>query len=186
MATIEEMKAELARLKGTSLKLSKAREEEATIAAEIVAEQKRIDDEGAAALAKLADLREAEAWAKIPESERELTRITTVIDWSTHKRTMKSGDIESGRGVIVVRALDKRAAAQALKTRGKAGDGGVSLYDASDENVNSGLMGATLYPSPDVLQEMLVECAALCKAAYVEAVGLAGGFAHAVAPKSSG
>lgn len=180
---IEEMKAELARLKGTSLKLAKARDEEATIAAEIVAEQKRLDDEGAEALEKLASMREAEAWAKIPESERAVTCITAVIDWSTHKRTMRGGDIESGRGIIVVKALDKRAAAQALKSRGKAGGDGVSLYDASDENVNSGLMGATLYPAPDVLQEMLVDCQALCKAAYVEAVGLAGGFAHAVAPK---
>lgn len=186
MATIEEMKAELARLKATSLKLSKARNEEADIAAEIVAEQKRIDEEGAAALEKLASLREAEAWAKIQESDRAIARITAVIDWSTHKRTMKGGDIESGRGIIIVRALGRRAAAQALKSRGKAGDGGVSLYDASDENVNSGLMDATLYPAPEVLQEMLVDCASLCKAAYVEAVGLAGGFAHAVAPKSGG
>lgn len=183
MATIDEMKAELARLKGTSFKLSKARDEEATIAAEIVAEQKRIDEDGAAALEKLANLREAEAWAKVPEAERAITRMTTVIDWSTHKRTMKGGDIESGRGIIIVKALDRRAAAQALKTRGKAGDGGVALYDASDENVNSGLMGATIYPEPGVLQEMLIECAELCKTAYVEAVGLAGGFAHAVAPK---
>ena len=68
MATIDEMKAELARLKGTSLKLSKTREEEATIAAEIVAEQKRIDEEGAAALEKLANIREAEAWAMVPEA----------------------------------------------------------------------------------------------------------------------
>jgi hypothetical protein len=183
MATVEEMRKELARLKGTSLKLSPARDEEATIAAEIVAEQKRIDDEGAAALEKLASLREAEAWASVPEAERAITRITAVIDWSTHKRTMRGGDIESGRGILVVKALGKRAAAQALKSRGKAGDGGVSLYDASDENVNSGLIEAALYPAPDVVQEMLVECAALCKAAYVEAVGLAGGFAHAVAPK---
>jgi hypothetical protein len=186
MATIEEMKAELARLKGTSLKLSKARDEEAAVAAEIVAEQKRIDEEGAAALEKLANLREAEAWAKVPEAERATTRMTTVIDWSTHKRTMKGGDIESGRGIIIVKALDRRAAAQALKTRGKAGDGGVALYDASDENVNSGLIGATVYPGPDVVQEMLIECAELCKTAYVEAVGLRGGFAHAVAPKSNG
>jgi hypothetical protein len=183
---IEEMKAELARLKGTSLKLAKVRDDEAEIAAAIVTEQKRLDDEGADSLRKLALLREAEAWAKLPEGERGHARITAVIDWSTHKRTMTGGDIESGRGIIVVRALDKRAAAQALKSRGKAGGDGVALYDASDENVNSGLMNATLYPGPDVLQEMLVDCAALCKAAYVEAVGLAGGFAHAVGGKSDG
>lgn len=184
--SIEEMKARLDKLRGTSLRLSADRKEEAQIAAEIVAEEERIDKEGREAVREIALLRQAEAIAALPESERAHTITEAVIDWPTHKRTMRPGDIESGRGIIVVRALDKRAAAQALKTRGKAADGGVALYDASPENVNSGLMSAVLYPSKDVLQEMLIDCEALCKSAYVQAVGLAGGFAHPVSGKSDG
>jgi hypothetical protein len=183
---IDEMKARLASLKGTSLKLSAIRDEEADYAQQIVAEEERIDKEGREALRKLGLLRQAEALEKVPANERAHTMVECLVDWPTHKRTMKSGDIESGMGIIIVKALDRKAAAQALKTRGKAGDGGVALYDSSSESVAHGLMGATLYPDHGTLQLMLVECEPLCKSAHSAAVGLAGGFAHAISGKSDG
>lgn len=184
MATIDEMKAQLAVLKKTSNKMPESRSDEADVAAEIVAEQARLDAEGREALRKLALIREAEAWAKISEADRPRTMITCVIDWPTHKRTMTPGDIDSGRGIIIVTALERGAAAKSLRKRGKFTDDGIALMDMSQEAVSSGLMKATLYPSPDVLQVMLVESEPLCRWAYQEAGFLSGGLAHAVSGKS--
>jgi len=180
------MKAQLAALKKTNNKLPDARADEAELAASIVAEQARLDDEGREALRKLAQIREAEAWAKIPESERAHTSITCVIDWPTHKRTMRPGDIESGRGLIVVTSLDRSAAAKSLRTRGKVGGNGVSLYDTSPELRNAALMKAALFPPADVLQVMLIESEPLCDAAYEAAAFLSGALAHSVSGKSQG
>ena len=181
---LDEMRAQLAALKKTSNKLSDVRDEEATISGEIVAEHERLDEEGRAALDKLALIREAEAWAKIPEADRANTMIRCVADWPTHKRTMKSGDIESGRGIIVVTSLERGAAVKAMRNRSKISSDGFSMYDASPEARNGGLMKATLYPAHEVLQVMLIESEPLCDAAYREAVFMSGALATAVSGKS--
>jgi hypothetical protein len=176
---IQEMKAQLEKLRATKHELPKDVDEEAEIARAIVDEQKRIDDEGQRALDKLASLREAEAWAAVPEERRATTSIRSLCDWPTHKRTMKGGDFESGRGIIVVTSPDSSVAAKAIRKRKGAAD----VVDMTPETVASTLMKATLYPPLDVLQLMLIDSEPLCQAAYVTAIGLTGAHAKDVAGK---
>jgi hypothetical protein len=178
---IAEMKAQLEKLKAIKHELPKDMDAEAEIAQAIVAEQNRIDEEGQRALAKLATLREAEAWAAVPEERRSTASIRCVYDWPTHKRTMTGGDIESGRGILVVTSPDSAVAAKAIRKRkGGAGD----IVDMTPETVTSTLMKATVYPPLDVLQLMLIDSEPLCQAAYVTAIGLTGAHAKDVAGKS--
>lgn len=181
---IEEMKAQLAALKAQSHALPKERQDEAAIAKEIVVEQERLEQEGQRALEQLAHLREAEARAALPASLKDTSIVCAVVDWPTHKRTMKPGDFESGRGVIVVRSLDGASAAKFLRARGKYTAGGTALYDTSSEAVSSVLMQATLYPSLDVLQVLLATEEPLCRAAHQAVMHNSGAIAHEVAGKS--
>ncbi len=178
---IENLKAQLDRLKKESYSLSKSMDEEAEVAQQIVDEQKRIDEQGEKALLKLASLREAEAWAKIPEERRAMTSIKCLCDWPTHKRTMVGGDIETGRGIIVVTAPDSAVAAKAIRKRQANASG---VVDMSQETVTTALFKAVLFPAHDVLQVMLVDSEPLCQAAYVTAIGLTGAHARDVAGKS--
>lgn len=184
MATTDDLKAQLAKLKGASFKLSDEKKEAAALAREIVAEQERLDEEGQEAIQQIAFLREAEARAALPENLKSTTIVCSVVDWPTHKRTMAGGDIESGRGVMVVRSLDGAAAAKYLRVRGKFQNDGASLYDMSFEAMSSVLMKATLYPSLDVLQVLLTTEEPLCRAAYQSVMHNSGAVAREVAGKS--
>lgn len=182
---LDDMKAQLAALKSRSFVLSKEKQEEAAIAKEIVAEQERLDEEGQKALDQIALMREAEARAALPADLKDTTIVCAVVDWPTHKRTMRPGDIESGLGVMVVRSLDGASAAKFLRARGKYSPGGVStFYDTSAEAMAAVLIKATLYPSPDVLQVLLATEEPLCRAAHQAVMHNSGAVAREVAGKS--
>src|SRR6478752_6985066 len=98
-------------LKTKSNKLSESKQRIAELRRQEVAELKRLDEEGQEALRQLVLTKEAEAYESLPEEQRARTTLVAVYDWATHKRTstVKDGviDVESGRGWIIVSALDK-------------------------------------------------------------------------------
>ncbi len=184
MATIDEMKARLERLKATKYTLPADVEEEAIVAKAIVEHERRIDEEGAEALRRLATLHEARALAALPESARGSVTIRCVYDWPTHKRTMAGGDITTGRGIIIVAAPESDVAAKAVRKRNKIGSGSSDFVDMSPETVNAVLMKVTKFPEPDVLQLMLAESEPLCQTAYQTSMALSGTLARELSGKS--
>lgn len=184
MATIEEMKARLDKLKGTKFALSPAVDEESSIADEIVKHERRIDEEGWAALKKLATMHEARVIASMTEEQRSKTMVRCVYDWPTHRRTMKGDDIETGRGIVVVTAPEGQVAAKAFRKRNRMASGSADFVDMDPAAVNEALMKVTKYPALDVLQVMLIESEPLCQAAYQASMSLSGVLARELTGKS--
>jgi hypothetical protein len=178
-------------LKVRSNKLPASRQKIAELNRQEIAELKRLDEEGQEALRQIAHIREAEAWQKLSPEARARASVQAVYDWSTHKRTCQvSGDtvdIETGRGLIVVTALDRDAAVRALKPAAKIGEGGLALYDNSEPAVLQGLLKAALYPEDrGEIQRICEESFPLAAAAYSQALMLSGAFASVTSGKSSG
>jgi hypothetical protein len=177
-------------LKAKSNKLSESKERIAELSRQEIAELKRLDEEGEKALRQLVLIKEAEAYASIPDDMRERTTLLAVYDWTTHKRTatFKDGaiDIESGRGILIVAALDRDVAIQALKPTAKIGEGGLALYDNSEAAVLRGLLKAAKYPDASNVQRICQESFPLAAAAYSQAVQLSGAFASVTSGKSIG
>jgi hypothetical protein len=184
MSTIDDMKARLERLKTTKYSLPADVEEEAAVAKAIVEHERRIDEEGAEALRKLATMHEARVIASLPESTRGSATVRCVYDWPTHKRTMTGNDITTGRGILVVVAPDSDVAAKAFRKRNRVGSGSADFVDMSQETVNSVLMKVAKFPAPDVVQVMLVESEPLCQTAYQTAMALSGTLARELSGKS--
>lgn len=183
MANIDDLKARLALAKATKYALPADAEEEAKLAKELVEQERRADDEGQEALRKFATMQEARVIASMSDSGA-VAMVRCAYDWPTHKRTMNGNDITTGRGVIVVTAPDSNSAAKAVRKRNKIGGGTTEFVDMAPETVNAVLMKVTKYPSPDVLQIMLVESEPLCQLAYMEAMGLSGTLARVLSGKS--
>lgn len=177
-------------LKAKSNKLSESKQRIAEFRRQEIAELKRLDDEGAEALRQLVLIKEAEAYESLAPDVREKTTLAAVYDWPTHKRTATfSGgaiDIESGRGYLIVAALDRETAIQALKPTAKIGEGGLALFDNSEDAVRRGLLKATVSPDPSTIMQIVNESFPLAAAAYSQAVQLSGAFASVTSGKSSG
>ncbi len=175
-------------LKAKSNKLSDGKQRIAELRRQQIAELKRLDEEGEAALRQFVLIKEAEAHEKLPPEERARTTILAVYDWPTHKRTATFNDdaidIESGRGYIIVTALDRETAIQALKPTAKIGEGGLALYDNGEEAVRRGLLKAALAPDSGTVMQIVNESFPLAAAAYSQAVQLSGAFASVTSGKS--
>lgn len=175
-------------LKAKSNHLSDGKQRIAELRRQQVAELKRLDEEGERALGQFVITKEAEAYEKLSPEERARTTILAVYDWPTHKRTARVDgdeiDIESGRGYIIVTALDRETAINALKSSTKIGEDGISLYDNSEEAVRRGLLKAALSPDPSTILQIVNESFPLAAAAYRKAVELSGAFATATSGKS--
>lgn len=177
-------------LKAKSNKLSDGKQRVAELSRQEVAELKRLDDEGQEALRQLVLIKEAEAYRSLPEDVRERTTIAAVYDWTTHKRTATFVDgvidVESGRGYLIVTALDRETAIQALKPTAKIGEGGLALYDNGEDAVRRGLLRAAIKPDASTVMQIVNESFPLAAAAYSQAVQLSGAFASVTSGKSSG
>jgi hypothetical protein len=175
-------------LKAKSNRLSESKQRIAELRRQQIAELKRLDEEGEQALGQFVIMKEAEAYEKLSPEQRARTTILAVYDWPTHKRTATFDgdviDIESGRGYIIVTALDRDTAINALKSSTKIGEGGLSLYDNSEEAVRRGLLKAALSPDQSTIMQIVNESFPLAAAAYRKAVELSGAFASATSGKS--
>jgi len=174
-SAVKEARAKLAALRAKSNKLSSEQEQLAEIAGEILAQQRRLDKEGEESLRQRAWLEEQAAWERIPDAQRPTASVACIYDYPTDKRT--------GRGIIVVTALDRNAAISAMKPANKIGEGGLALYDTSHDGVVKGLCKAALYPAIEDVQLICEESPAFAQAAYSQAVQLAGAFAKVAAGK---
>lgn len=185
---VQAARERLAALKAKSNKLPAEEEELAELARQEIAERKRLDKEGEEALRQFVLLKEAEAWEKLPPDQRNRASVVAAYDWPTHKRTARyEGDaikIDSGRGVMIITALDRDAAAKAMKPAAKVGEHGVGLYDNSEEAVLRGLLKAVLYPDATAIQMICVESPAFAAAAHSQAIELSGAFARVTSGKS--
>jgi hypothetical protein len=175
-------------LKAKSNKLSDGKQRVAELRRQEIAELKRLDEEGEEALRQLVLIKEAEAYEKLSPEDRARTTIVAVYDWPTHKRTAKFDgdaiDIESGRGYIIVTALDRETAIQALKPTAKIGEGGLALFDNSEDAVRRGLVKAAVVPDASTIMQIVNESFPLAAAAYSQAVQLSGAFAAVTSGKS--
>lgn len=171
-------KERLDELKKRSNKLGGDREILAKIAEEQIAEERRLEREGEEALRQMACLEEMSARAKLPSDRRELDTIISIRDYPTQRRT--------GRGLIVVRALDHGAAIAAMKPANKVGAEGVNLCDTSPEAVLKGLLSSALYPDAGTIQLICAESHPFALAAYMQAVQLSGAFAQVTTAGKSG
>jgi hypothetical protein len=175
-AAVKAARERVEALKAQSNKLDDETAALAELARAEVAELKRLDREGDEAHVQRAYLAQSEAWSKLSPEQQRTTVVECVRDYPTHKRT--------GRGIIVVSALDRDATVKALKPAAKVGEGGLALYDNSEETVLNCLLKAVLWPDASTVQQICQESPGFAAAAYSTAVVLSGAFAKVASGKS--
>ncbi len=180
MATIEEMQARLARLKGTSFALTDAERKHDELAREIEKEGERLDEERSVRLQ--AEARAAYADARSKMLEDGIDKPIDVV-WSLNAFKL------CGVGWLVLGPEDAGKAAEALRSSGKLDGSG--KYKVQEKNpdtcrvVVQRAMVAAPVPKED-LSRALMTAPEFVVACYEKVRDLSGAYLQEVAGKSSG
>lgn len=180
MATIEEMKARLEKLKGTSFALSKEELARDELAREIEKQGERLDEEMSTRLQAQARDAYADVRAKMIEGDCERP-IDVVWNLNAHKMC--------GVGWLVLGADDAGQAAQALKASGKLdGSGKYKIQERNPDTCRVVVQRAMLAaPVPrEDLSNRLMSAPDFVVACYEKVRELSGAHLLEVAGKSSG